>query len=504
MKAFFKKFIGKFWFNYFSEKEKVVLFGLFLFGIGVRIFNAAVNQYWRDEVFIFFVTREHSVAELFLQIHWDASHPAFYYIFIHFWQKLSINPFFLRLPSIVASAIGLYFVPILAKELAPKLKFLPTVLLFLFSTSLPQIYLGLQAEPYAFEIPLVIVSLVYFFKLLKRETSTRNWVTFAFVNYLVFINDYSGVWLLGTYGLFILIFYLRQNNKLREVFLKAFLLTFMLSLSWLPIFITNFRKSLSVENVSTLFSNGNPFINNLFQTNFFVGSVPKNLFTMLGVPDLTWNLLLLVFAILGIYFLWQKNRKYAYFFLLGIFSPVTISFAFSNFVSVIFVSRNLFLVNVLITIGYAFSLSFLFAKHRTLAAGMVVLFLFNFAYTLVYPRFYYNDPPYDWAGVARYIKSKDNGRENFVLTQPRDFYPLEALTYYALVYNVNLKVINPSQVISKYGGKDYFKDKNLYLVGLESTNPALAELNYSKVSKEIGCKNGNTNFYLMYVSECDW
>lgn len=502
MRNFFKALPIKGWSGYFDKKERTLLWIILLAGIVVRIYQAAAIQFWIDEIYIFFVTRSNSFLSLFFQNHWDASHPAFYYLFLHFWQKISITPFFLRIPSLIASGFVLYLTPILARTLLPKNKPFPIALLLIFALSMTQIGLGIEAEPYAFEILFMIVSLITFFKLLNGEKDRFIWIVFGVSNFLMLINDYGGVWLLGTYALFLLIFYIipRKKKGLITVFLKSLIVTLLLYLPWLPVFMVNLTKGMTLESRSVDFGTGNPISANLFQTNFFVGSWPGGLITRWGISLYTWNALLFALALMGIYLLWRKKKNYAYFLLLGIFIPAIVSFTFSIYVSPIFVSRNLLLINILILIGYAVVLSRLFYKSKFLFFISVALILASFAPTLLSPRFYYNNEPVDWEGTVKYLKNSNYPDSSYVALPLNDPVLTEPLEYYALVDDVNLKVLSFREI--EYYGNSFFKKHKLYFLDADSLRLEGGKVNWGGLEYALGCILEKVDFKGLFFGQC--
>lgn len=504
IKNIFNSWPIKSWKSYFGKKERTLLWIIFIVGMVARVYGAATIDFWRDEVYIFFVTRNYGIKDLFFQNHWDTPHPALYYLFIYFWQKISINPFFLRIPGIVTSAIALYLVPILAKEIKPGNKILPAVSLFVYAISQPQINLSFQAKPYIFEIPLMILSLIFFFKILNKTNSKYAWVYFGVINFLLFVTDYSGLWVLGTYGLFFFIFivFKRRMKKIRGLFIKSFILTFILSLTWLPIFVKGFQNSLEIEvgALGPLFQTENHFISNLYQTNFFVGSTTRDIPAQMGLHIHYWNALLFLFSLFGIYVLWRENRDNAYFLLLGIFAPVIISFIFSIYVSPIFLSRNLNHVNIFIGIGYAVALSYIFANRFKLFLTFVIFLFVDFLINnSSKQQFFYDDLGYDWDRAASYIKTQDDGRQNYLVTHDM-FYYLDPLFYYALLHDVDLKLATKAE---KRNLAILAKESNLYFADTR-TGSTSATKRYQKKAKIIGCELKQQDTKALYFAKCEY
>src|SRR3989344_3991389 len=130
------------WKRYFNTREQILLWLILIIGIIARLVIAFQSQLWRDEFYFFDISRTKSIFDLVFQNYWDTVHPSFYYIVIHFWQKISIDPLFLRFPGIIFSFFILYLIPILAIKIFPRNKPFAFILLILYGLSQTQISLN--------------------------------------------------------------------------------------------------------------------------------------------------------------------------------------------------------------------------------------------------------------------------------------------------------------------------------------------------------------------------
>lgn len=243
-------FIFPLWNVYFSIKEQCFLFGLVLLGLAARIINALSIPLWMDETSIIFSVRDNSLLDLITQNHWDTAHPPLYFIFLHLWQMISIQPIWLRFPSLVASFCILYLIPVLAIKITNKYKFFPFIFLFLFSFSHTQISLNMVVRPYPFVILFMIVSLLLFFNMLdKKPRDNKPMTAFIFTNLVMLYTDYSAIWLFCTYAVFFSIYYLfYKKDKARTVYIfKSLFFSALCSLTILPLLLGNLKQSLKLE-----------------------------------------------------------------------------------------------------------------------------------------------------------------------------------------------------------------------------------------------------------------
>lgn len=235
------------------------MFALVILGMIVRVINALYTPLWRDEIYIFFISRNNSLWKLITQQHWDTAHPPLYSIFLHFWQMVSINPFWLRLPSLIASFFILYLIPIMAIKISKRYKSFPFIFLFLFSISHTQISLNMVVRPYPFISLCVIISLILFIKLVnEKQEDKKISAAFVLVNFIGFLIDYSIAWLFGCYFVFYFVNLLinRNSKKKEDHVFNALFFSFLVSCLVVPLAIKNINKSLNLEKyLANKFSN---------------------------------------------------------------------------------------------------------------------------------------------------------------------------------------------------------------------------------------------------------
>ncbi len=478
-----------FWTKYFNKKERMVLFFILTVGLILRIVNAAVTQLWRDEVYIFFSSRDNSFINLLLQNHWDTAHPPLYFIFLHFWQKISINPFFLRLPSLVISIFILYLIPVLAKKISSKQKLFPYLSLIFFSFSNTQISLNMVARPYPFVIVFMLISMIIFLDLLEQKNikdKLNKIISFSVINFFIFFSDYSGIWLLFSYGIYWFIYFFLFNvsdKEHRNFVFKGLLLSLMACLLWVPYLIINLNKSLGLETqLQPQFETGNilqPFLNNL---PFFTGFLSDKISTII-----------LLISLFGLIKLFKDNKKTGLFLSLIFICPIILSYAFSIVVQPIFMGRNLLVVNIILIFGMSYFLSVIFKKNTLVIGGITILliiYLFNFF--KYFPGLYFTDRPYNWKKMAEIISSKNS---NVSIYSKSNEYMFPPLTYYLLLQGFK-KEVQISNSVSN------LKYSNIYLIYF--TNKAIIDENiyYREFIKSKKCKIDLFKIPFVFFASC--
>jgi len=308
------------WKKYFNKKQIIILFLLLIVGVVLRVINGYKTQIWLDESFIFFTSRTNAFINLLFENHWDTCHPPLYFVFFHYWQRININPFFLRLPSIIISAGTLYLIPILAKLIYPGSFVFVLTTLFFFSFSHSQISLQMVARPYPFAIFFMVISMIFFLSLVKQKSRKRDYLIFSIANFFMFFFDYSSIWLMGTYCLFGLVYFLlkrKEKEEKKRIIYMVILFIYPVVL-WLPVFLLRLPQCMSLEEnaFGWAFRQPNP-ISNLWLWGFqFFSSITSRdlIFKIWAINPDQLALIVFILAILGSLLLIRKNLLFPRFF----------------------------------------------------------------------------------------------------------------------------------------------------------------------------------------------
>ena len=360
------------WKRYFNTREQIVLWLILIIGIIARLVIAFQSQLWRDEVYFFDISRTKSIFDLVFQNYWDTVHPSFYYIVIHFWQKISIDPLFLRFPGIIFSFFILYLIPILAIKIFPRNKPFAFILLILYGLSQTQISLNVVVRPYPLVIFLTLISLILFIDILSNKNISKNKIIFfALINGLIGYTDYSGVWLIISYYCFAPLFLIiyKPNKRFRKNILLALGVTIFTAIPWLLLFFRHLPNTLEIpgRNLSPFFDkNINILQANLWQLRFFSSTLYSDILIRLNLlSDIGQSILFIILSIIGIILSFRENKIQSLLIFVILFFPLIASFLFSLMISPIFLGRNLHVVSLMLLFGLAYLLSSVY-RHRSL------------------------------------------------------------------------------------------------------------------------------------------
>ena len=408
------------------------MWSVFIVAMIIRIIFAKNVQLWKDEVYIFFVSRENGLLDLLLQNHWDTLHPPLYFIFLHYWQKVSINPYILRIPSLIASAFSLWMVVKIAEKYFGKYKYMPIVSMVFFAFSQSQISVNTLVRPYAFVTLAMLISLYYFKDVFENG---KHWLLFGITNFVVFFADFSGVWLLVSYLCFALYILLKNKFKNQKRILglaKSSIVSFSFLIFYLPIFINGLDNALRIEKsvlaeVSTKHSQWGSLWWNL---PFFAGVLRGDLLIRLGLVDMKGlGLLIVIVSLFGLIVIGKFAKKYSAFFVLLMVLPIILSLSFSALISPIFLARNLLVVTIPLLLGLSLAVSYLMEKNIFIGLFVLLFVAVNFLQNPL--KLQYSDPPIDWRSIARFIHTRSKGNSIISVSEPLHVY--EPIRYYYLL-----------------------------------------------------------------------
>lgn len=479
------------WTKHFNKKERLLLLPILVAGLLLRIVNASATQLWRDEVYIFFTSRENNFINLLLQNHWDTAHPPLYFLFLHFWQKISINPFFLRLPSLIISVLILYLIPVLAKKIAPKPNWFPHLALFFYSFSHTQISLNMVARPYPFVIAFMLISMIIFLDLFEDTSNydrPNQIVLFSVINFFVFFSDYSGVWLLLSYGIYWFVYFFlfkKSDKRHRNLIFKGLLLSLMLCMLWAPFLLIKLNQSLSLEtHLITIYKNRGFFYPLISNQSFFTGVMGNQ------KANLFLSNLILFFSLFGLYKLIRNTYKKGAFLLIVCIVPIFLNYLFSYILGPIFVGRNLLIVNIGIIFSLAYFLSI--SKKIILVTVIFIIFYLSFFFSH-YPYLHFTDPSYNWKKIAEIIYQ--NRKDTLIYTRSENFM-FPPLNYYLLLLKFDKKIQITNNI--------YISKNTVYFIEFNYFDEPKTDYFYQNLSQKLGCQVKKVKIPYVFFASCIW
>lgn len=488
---------------------------LIFFGLIIRVINAIFTELWRDEVYVILTSKDNSLVDLLFQRHWDTAHPPLYFIFLHFWQKISIQPFFLRLPSLFLSFFILFLFYLIVKKIEKNNQIFHLVAIFLFSISHTQISLNMTVRSYPLVIFFSFLSLYLFFLLIEKKLEMNNWrsiffiLFYSLVNFFVFFSDYSGIWLLFSYGIFFIIsFFLKSYFKFfsnRKIFFFILIFSASFCFFWLPFLLINLSNSFSLEQAITEAIRKIGFLNYYLEGHnigFFSGfDFYNNIFFNKKLIDFI-HLTILFFAFIGLFMIFFKKKLIGMLFLIIFFIPQLFSALFSIFFTGIFLGRNLWIVNIVVFIGLSYFLSWLGNKKFFKFLLYFFLVVIFFVFMTNFPKISFVDPPYDFLKLHKKLVAY-NKQEKILFTFAPSFM-FSHLEYYSLFYPLkNLTIYHLKKSKEQLNIANFVNKKLFFLDFLYTKKNGFIwtpqDFDYEKF---FSCQTKRTDINYIFLIEC--
>ena len=492
------------WDNIFDKKERMMLACLVIIGLALRLINALFTQLWRDEIYTFLNARNNSFFDLLLQQHSDPVHPPLYSIFLHFWQKIAYTPFFLRLPSLIATLFILILIPVLAKKIYPNLKLFPVLALFFFSFSHSQISLNMVVRVYSFVILLMIISMIIFIDIVNaNKISSLKILSFSLINFISFLTDYSAIWLILSYWVFLAIYtvmFPHQKIDTKQKLFNGLMIIAILILLFVPFLLKGVPQAAHMVkgSMEDKLKTSNQFQVALGELSFFTGVTESDLLTSYRILDwMSWRKILISIALVGLIMGFLKNRVNGLFLYIVLLSPLVASFVFSLIFLPIFLGRNLHIVNLVFILGLSLFFATFFQKRIIYLSVLLFFWVINFFQA--FPMLHYVEPPYDWMKLHKTIYSYPISKTKYLITSFPS-YMFKHFDYYSLFWPIeNLKIIQLDEIasIKKDNGIVFL----VYFLREKKWDVNINPYRY-KLSKSFQCNPSKIDIDYIYFAEC--
>jgi len=459
-----RQLLRKYW-------EPVGLWLIILLGLFLRLIPAFRLEFWFDEAFSF-STRSMGFWEV---VSYNPPHPPFFYWIIKFWSRLNTSQLFLRSVSIVFSLATAYLTFKLSKELKIN-KHFPLIAILFFTLHTLMIEQGFQLKMYSLVVLLMLLSIFSVFKAIKGQ---KRWLAvFCLANFLGILTDYAFIWYFISLFVGYLIIYLlshfgkdkRASRKLAYL-LPGFIVSIFLMITWLPVFIMNFKEAFL--HTDYLFVNFDSNIQGIFSDLKLLFSIP---FGFGNLNDPIFFVLMLLSIAANLTFIYTsfslKNMERAFFWLV-----VGLFFYFSRNLAIhlgwflphrIFTAKNSIVVSLFPIFSLAGMVSTLLENRRILKKilGLFLLLCLVFVYSKSYLTVgYYKNiicyKSYSCLDAVEYLKKEtDFSKDKLYFIRP---WHNVLFSYFFYGYNENKANKNvsynlgtPQDVLSKQSGTTFW------------------------------------------------
>lgn len=384
--------------------------GLILVAFAIRAYDLDARSLWLDEGFTFYRATKDVAFILTNHIIIDGVvttdlHPPLYFLLLHWvlqvagaipWRAM---PFVARLFSVLASLPSLSLLYLIGRRLGGKLAGLFAVL----TGCLAPVYLwyGQEARPYALVVSLSLLSVYALLRLVawygSRAGRFRWAVVYCLATAATVYTHYSGLFLLGFEGLFLLALVVQHRWRAMEWrWLTLLLVGAVALISPVMPFVIH-RMGLGAEYAYSFVP---------------LGTILKDLANSLSLglsvrAEQVWWVdgLFLLIAFVGLVDLVQAGRwRWALWVVAYLAVPTLILYGASYIKPMYMLVRHLLIISPAYYLALGLGLAALARWHRlALVAGLVVI-LMGTGYSI---QNYFTDPTYlkdDHRGLARYLE----------------------------------------------------------------------------------------------------
>ena len=291
-----------------KNKERLIVFVIFLFCLSLRLAFITQKNLWFDEIFSW-----HLSQGSFLDITWGTSadiHPPFYYYLLKVWMLVfGDSVFSLRFLSAILTSSAVFLIHPISRKVLSAGESL--IVIILFSISPLNLYYSQEARMAALNLLLNVAALYYFFKVLEYKGSFKGflkspntWAYFLFTTLALYTHYFSFAFLAGEF-IYVLVNFKKLTRRIHH-FSFLFILIFAAYLFWLPIFIKHVSTGQSWrkgQGVTSLFE----------QLFYFTKDISLGLYHFYGDYDMMKiiNVLVIIlfgFIIITLVYSYYKNR----------------------------------------------------------------------------------------------------------------------------------------------------------------------------------------------------
>ena len=466
-----------------SSRQTKIGLGLIL-TLAVILRMAAILNYghfWDDEMFSFIYSQKPWLDSLKFWL-WETNPPLHLLILKLWFYVFPSTEFFARLPSLLAGVLNVYFIFVLGKKMFnEKIGLLSALLLALWPY---HIFLSATARGYAFLLLFALLSVNFFHDIfILNQTTVKKYFWFGLFNLLLLYTHLTGLAIILTPAVFILIF----KRKDLKLWLKINLLPALLWLVWaVPSF---YSKT------------GAATLNNAWFLNLSQGplDIIRSLNPLFGGPSWwPYSLILIILILTGAIIVFLKQTK---------LKTINTNFVFTNLLIWLpLLGAGIFgLWNIkffVITLPFLVLLvAYLLNQHLRSVFLTILLTI-----TICLPGLYGLNqilPVQNWDTVNNYLRSKTNNQKqvliynNFILKPQFDRYyqsPIPTLTYYPYQgdwdYNYisknYLRWQHPSAEIKKWLMENNIEANQSRVLGIFLLEEANLGVDISKILKQAG------------------
>lgn len=333
----------------------------------IRIFRLSQSSIWLDEAHTIWIARL-PLNQLIELVSKYEVHPHLYYVFIHFWIKVfGIGEFALRMPSVIAGVMEVWFVFLIAGELFDVKTGLYAAAFTGFSNF--EILYSQEVRMYSFLL-LSTAMIAYTFLKAVKTGDKKYWFAYVLASLFGIYTDYRAILIIAGCNLFVLIFNSKFRDRLKGMFISAGAV-FAASIPIIPVFLHQSGPDGGGRIIRIFYEKINLFI--VLKTFFsFMGGF---ILPLSRIPVMIISALILLLALGGIWLSAMEKKKYSLYLPVVFLFSYIIFMIYSAFVVRIYSINNLIFLSPIFIILIISTLVKLGEKNRGILITALALFL---------------------------------------------------------------------------------------------------------------------------------
>ena len=218
--------------GFITSKDKLTKIALSIIisvAAALRLYRLSFHSFWGDEILNINWPQLPSVRAIIDFLGPGDTSPPFYYLFMHFWIKLGLGEFIVRLPSAIAGVLTVFVVFKLAEALFGRRIGLLSAALVAVSPF--YLWISQEARMYSF-LGLFCISSLYFFIDAIKTNKKSSWLSYVILSVLAFYTHYYAVFTIFAEFLYFIVLV----PKNRKIILGYIASSFSIILLLLPLF----------------------------------------------------------------------------------------------------------------------------------------------------------------------------------------------------------------------------------------------------------------------------
>lgn len=455
-----------------------MIWAIFSLGLILRLISLD-QSLWLDEAINTLAVKNYSLFDLITQYARADFHPPGWFLILWFWTKMvGYSEIAVRTPAVIFGVLSIWFTYLIGRKIVSQE--VGVIAALLIAINPLHIYYSQEARMYSLATLAVLVNILLFIKLAKREKVKLALLVIG--NVLVLASDYIAYFIFPA-QLIILLFF--KKKEIIKTWIVALICALALGIWWLPVFFDQLKVGLVASaNLPTW-----KFVAGAFDFKTLPLTFVKFIIGRISLENkLLYATALLPVCTLFAYLLWRGVKSLSGFLrkliIVWIIIPLILATFISVFVPIYNYFRVLYVLPAFIILLSLGILSFKKVKKYTFLSAVVLIELFCALVYLLNPAYQRED----WKGLVSFFKNLDSIIlfESSGTLPPFDYYAKDMLKAKGALKDFPAK--NERDVINLDGlsGDVYLVD---YLVEIADPNRLVAKKLKDLGYREVDIKN---------------